>query len=136
MAALFGEWSAQFTLTLQSGPPLTARVLGAASDLLRGVNGSLRADYNGAPIQLSNPTVDEFFNTAAFTAPPSGAYGDSQRNMIIGPGSRQLNAQLSRDLTFCGNRTFTIQLNATNLVMRKEDMLVPLAALTTAIEAT
>ena len=37
LAALLGEWSAQFSLTLQSGTPLTARVLGAATDLFRGV---------------------------------------------------------------------------------------------------
>jgi hypothetical protein len=36
--------------------------------------------------------------------------------MIIGPGSRQLNAQLSRDVMLSGNRTVTIQLNATNLL--------------------
>ncbi len=48
LATIFGEWSAQFTVTVQSGVPLTARVLGSASDLLRGVNGSLRANYNGA----------------------------------------------------------------------------------------
>src|SRR5204862_5858928 len=59
LAALIGEWSARFTLTLQTGTPLTARVLGAASDLLRGVNGSLRANYNGAPVPLTDPTVDE-----------------------------------------------------------------------------
>ena len=77
LPALFGEWSAQLNVTLQSGTPLTARVLGASSDLLRGVNGSLRADYNGAPIQLSNPTIDEFFNVAAFSAPAQGMFGNS-----------------------------------------------------------
>ena len=69
LAQLFGEWSAQFNLIWQTGTPLTARVLGAASDLLRGVNGSLRANYNGTPIELSDPTVDEFFNITAFSTP-------------------------------------------------------------------
>ena len=116
LAALFGEWSAQFTLTLQSGTPLTARVLGAASDLLRGVNGSLRADYNGAPIQLSDPTVDEFFNVTAFTLPAPGQFGDSSRNMIVGPGARQLNALFQRDVRLGGKRSLTLQVNAMNLL--------------------
>ena len=68
LAGLFGEWSVQLNVTLQSGTPLTARVLGATSDVLRGTNGSLRADYTGAPIRSSNPTIDEFFNVAAFCA--------------------------------------------------------------------
>src|SRR4029079_16585403 len=97
LAGFVGEWTAQLALTLQCGTPLTARVIGAASDVSRGTNGSLRADYTGAPIQLSNPTVDDFFNAAAFTVPPPGVFGDSARNSIVGPGARQLNAALTRD---------------------------------------
>jgi hypothetical protein len=115
-AALLGEWSAQFALTLQSGTPLTARVLGAATDLLRGANGSLRANYNGAPIQLTDPTVDEFFNINAFSGPAPGLFGDSSRNMIVGPGARQLNGLFQRDIRLGGTRSLTLQVNANNLL--------------------
>ena len=70
----------------------------------RGTNGTLRADYNGEPIQLADPTIDQFFNTAAFAVPAAGTFGNAPRNMIIGPGSRQLNAQFSRDMRLGGNR--------------------------------
>ena len=116
LASLVGEWSAQLNFTLQSGTPLTARVLGAASDLLRGVNGSLRANYSGAPIQLSNPTIDEFFNVTAFSAPGEGLFGNSLRNMIVGPGSHQLNATLQRDVRLGGTRGMSLQVNALNLL--------------------
>jgi hypothetical protein len=116
LAGIVGEWTAGVTMTLQSGTPFTARVIGAASDVLRGTNGSLRADYTGAPIQLSNPTVDEFFNAAAFEVPGAGLFGDSSRNMIVGPGARQLNSTLTRDLRLGGNRFITLQVNATNLL--------------------
>ena len=36
--------------------------------------------------------------------------------MIIGPGSRQLNAQFSRDVRMGRTRALTMQLNATNLL--------------------
>ena len=36
--------------------------------------------------------------------------------MIIGPGSRQLNAQLARDVPLRQNRTVTIQATASNLL--------------------
>jgi hypothetical protein len=116
LAGLFGEWSATLNFTLQSGTPLTARVLGASSDVLRGVNGSLRANYNGAPIELSNPTIDEFFNVAAFSAPGTGEFGNSSRNLIAGPGSHQLNATLQRDIRLGGVRAMTLQVNAVNLL--------------------
>jgi hypothetical protein len=116
VAAVLGEWSAQFNLTLQSGTPLTARVLGAATDLLRGVNGSLRANYTGAPIQLTDPTVDEFFNVNAFTTPTPGQFGDSSRNAIVGPGGRQLNGLFQRDIRLGGTKALTLQVNAINLL--------------------
>jgi hypothetical protein len=116
LAGLFGEWSAQLTFTLQSGTPLTVRVLGAATDLLRGVNGSLRANYNGAPVALTNPTVDEFFDVTAFSIPPAGQFGDSARNMISGPGAHQLNAVFQRDVRLGGTRAVTLQVNALNLL--------------------
>jgi hypothetical protein len=65
---------------------------------------------------LSNPTVDEFFNAAAFAIPEPGLFGDSARNMIVGPGARQLNATLTRDVRLGGNRFVTLQVNATNLL--------------------
>ena len=116
LAAIAGEWSAQFTLTVQSGTPLTARVLGAASDLLRGVNGSLRANYYGAPISLADPTVDEFFSLAAFSPPAPGQFGDSPRNIITGPGARQLNGLFQRDVRLGATRSLTLQVNANNLL--------------------
>jgi hypothetical protein len=115
-AGLIGEWSAQFTMTWQTGTPLTARVLGAASDLFRGVNGSLRANYTGAPVVLPDPTVDEFFNVSAFSLPAPGQFGSSSRNMIVGPGSRQLNGLFQRDIRIGGNRAMTLQVNALNLL--------------------
>ena len=48
--------------------------------------------------------------------PAAGLFGNSARNLIIGPGSQQLNAQFSRDVRLGGNRAVTLQLNATNLL--------------------
>ena len=62
------------------------------------------------------PTIDRFFNTAAFTVPEPGTFGSAGRNIIIGPGSRLLNGQVSRDIQFQRNRAFTIQFNANNIL--------------------
>ena len=100
----------------QSGTPFTARVCGAATDIAQGTNCSLRADYTGGTIQLSDPTLTNFFNTRAFAPPVPGMFGNASRNMIIGPGSRLLNAQFARDVRMGSNRALTIQVNTTNLL--------------------
>jgi trimeric autotransporter adhesin len=115
-AAIFENWRLSTSFTLQSGTPYTPRVTGAAADVARGTNGTLRANYNGSEVQLPDPTIDRFFNTAAFSLPATGTFGSASRNMIIGPGSRLLNTQLSRDVRFGRTRAVTIQLSATNLL--------------------
>ena len=114
--ALFRDWRFTTTFTLQSGTPYTPRVTSSASDAARGTNGTLRANYNGADVSVSDPTIDRFFNTAAFTIPPTGTYGTASRNMIIGPGSKLLNAQFARDIRMSSNRALTILVNTTNLL--------------------
>ncbi|MBW8896202.1 MAG: hypothetical protein JF613_08470 [Acidobacteria bacterium] len=114
--ALLRDWRVSTTFTLQSGTPYTPRVTAAVSDVARGTNGTLRANYTGADISVSDPTIDRFFNTTAFTIPLTGTFGDASRNMIVGPGSRLLNAQFARDIRMRANRVMTIQVNTNNLL--------------------
>jgi hypothetical protein len=116
MAAVFGSWRGSVNFTWQSGTPFTPRITASAADVARGTNGTLRADYLGGPIHISGPTIDRFFNTAAFGIPLPGTFGNAHRNMIIGPGSRLLNGQISRDVTMARNRSMTIQVTASNLL--------------------
>jgi trimeric autotransporter adhesin len=114
--SLFRDWRVSTTFTAQSGTPYTPRVTAAVSDVARGTNGTLRANYTGAQVSLDHPTIDRFFNTTAFYIPPTGTYGNASRNMIIGPGSRLLNMQVARDVRLGGNRVMTIQVNTNNLL--------------------
>ena len=43
-------------------------------------------------------------------------FGDSSRNMIIGPSTHQLNGVFTRDMRLGGNRALTLQVNAINLL--------------------
>ena len=89
---------------------------GAARDVAQGVNGALRADYNGQDISPADPTINQFFNTGAFSVPLTGRFGDSSRNIIVGPGSKLLNAQLSRDIRLGGTRALSLQMRVNNLL--------------------
>jgi hypothetical protein len=115
-APIVSDWSVSANLTWMSGAPMTARCLVCASDVARGTGGTLRANYTGAAIPLSDPTVAAFFNTAAFSIPAAGTYGNALRNVIVGPGSRLLSAQATRDIRFGGSRSVSISVNANNLL--------------------
>ena len=116
LAGILGGWRGSANFTWQSGTPFTPRVTAAASDVARGTNGTLRANYNGDDISLSNPSIADFFNTSAFSIPAAGTFGNAPRNLIIGPGSKLLNAQLSRDVRMKANRAVTIQATASNIL--------------------
>jgi hypothetical protein len=115
-AALLGNWRLAAAFTYQSGTPLTPLVQASAGDVARGTNGTLRANYDGQPIQVSNPTVTEFFNISAFSVPPPGTFGTAGRNTIIGPSNQQLSMQLSRDMRMGSNRTLTVEGIANNVL--------------------
>jgi len=115
MAALLGDWVLNGNVSLASGTPFTARVLGNIGDVSRGTNGTLRANYNGDPIQLDNPTTTLFFNTGAFSIPAPGTFGNAGRNTIIGPGTSVMNMNLTRNLSFGQNRGLSIQILANNI---------------------
>jgi trimeric autotransporter adhesin len=115
--ATLGGWRGAMDFTWQSGTPLTPRVVGAARDAAVGVTGTLRASVvPGVPVFTSGLAFPQFFNPLAFAVPPVGQFGDAGRNSIIGPGSKLLNAQFSRDVRMGGNRAVTLQATIANLL--------------------
>jgi hypothetical protein len=110
---LFQDWTLSGRLTIKSGPPLTARVLGNRSDSGgTGSVGSGRADSTGAPVDAGGV----FFSTAAFTIPPPGRFGNAGRNTIPGPGLFSLNLSLARTIRIGGERRrLRVGVEATNL---------------------
>jgi Carboxypeptidase regulatory-like domain len=75
---LAGGWELSGITRAQSGEPFT----------VRGANGlgSVRADYLGGPINISNPTPDHWFNTAAFVVAPINRLGTAGVGQVHGPG--------------------------------------------------
>ena len=114
-ASVLSGWMWSGDMQFASGTPFTARVLGDFSDVGRGTNGSLRADYMGAPIALDRPSVLAFFNTAAFTLPAPGTFGNAARNTIRGPGTHAVNLALTRNVTFAGTRGVSVRVQANNV---------------------
>jgi len=112
---LLSDWSATANLSLQTGTPLTATVLGTSADPSgTGAVGSGRADATGLPINSDSGP----FNLLAFTVPVAGQYGTAGRNTIPGPGTISLNATFGRTIQFgdSARRSLDIRLSANNVL--------------------
>ncbi len=88
-------WQLQAIGTAQSGTPLSAIVSadisGTGSPIVN------RPDLIGNP-NITNPTPTRFFDPKAFQIPVLGTFGNSGRNVIIGPGIWNVDTALSRTL--------------------------------------
>ncbi len=112
----FGGFAFQGNITLASGFPFSPRIFGSLTDLNRGANGSLRPDVvAGQSIQLSSPGIQEWFNTAAFTAPAPGQFGAAGRNIIEGPGAIGFDMAFSKTIQVKEMQSLELRISATNV---------------------
>jgi len=115
MGAMLGNWQLSGAWTIASGTPYTARILGEAGDILRGTNGTVRANATGLPVALSDPTVLQWFNAAAFVLPAPGQFGNAGRNTIRGPGTLQFDMALNRTVMLKDRYPMDLRIQATNV---------------------
>ena len=112
---IFAGLSFSGNLMLASGFPFSPRFFGRATDLSRGITGAARPDLvPGQSIQLGNPTVQQWFNTAAF-ATPAGVFGTAGRNTIIGPGTVALDMSVAKNIQLKEMQGLEVRLSATNV---------------------
>jgi hypothetical protein len=113
---LFGDWQLNGNWTINSGSPLTVHVLGSYTDVNRGSNGSLRADATGLPATIAHPGIAEWFNTAAFTIPAAGQFGDVGRNTIRGPSQVLGNLSINKTFMFSDGRSIDVRAQSANFL--------------------
>jgi hypothetical protein len=114
--AFFGDWQWSGDWTIASGLPFTPRCVGCVTDVNGGTYGTIRADVvPGVPVALSNPSIGEWFNTAAFTAPLTGQFGNARRNSIEGPGTLMFDMGLTKVIPLKEMRSMEIRAQASNV---------------------
>jgi hypothetical protein len=102
-------------VTVASGHPFSPRFFGSGSDLSRGTLGTVRPDLvPGASLTVDHPTIQQWFNTAAFTA-PTGVFGDAGRNIIIGPGTVDFGMSVSKNVQLREMQGIEFRLSASNI---------------------
>ncbi|MGC4055363.1 MAG: hypothetical protein QM757_41550 [Paludibaculum sp.] len=55
-----------------------------------------RADVAGSDFYGSNQSIARWFNPSAFAVPANFTFGNSARNMLFGPGSKSIDASLTK----------------------------------------
>jgi hypothetical protein len=89
---LVSGWELSGILTLQSGSPFT---IYSGRDIANTGSGSQRPDRTASGV-LSNPTINEWFNTSAFALNAPYTFGNSGRNILYGDGLSNWDAALLR----------------------------------------
>jgi hypothetical protein len=116
LAAIVGDWRATLSFNMRSGRPASINATGGIGDIATGLSGTLRANYNGEPIEVDDQSIDRWFNTSAFSRPEVGTFGNSRRNIVYGPGSKDLGAQFSKQVRLANNRNVQVGVNVSNIL--------------------
>ena len=121
-AALLADWQVSGVVTLQSGRPFTVAFLPEIDNSNTG-RANLGFGYNDRPNvsgdpSLSDPTVERWFNTGAYSFPPFGSFGNSGRNTVEGPGYQNINFALMKGIRFGASSKLQLRLEAFNLFNR------------------
>ena len=115
------NWQLSTVFQIQSGMPFTISVFGdtANAGTVLGEN-PIRANYTGQPIfGPGTHSPAEWFNPAAFAAPPAYTFGDVGRNSVYGPPLRTLDIAIVRSFHLTERSSFEFRgeaFNALNMV--------------------
>jgi len=96
---VFAGWQFSGMAVLQSGLPTSVFVNSDIAGVSGG--GTQRANVIGnGTLDKADRTYNHYFNTAAFTAPAAGTFGNSGRNNLRMPGTRNWDLSVSKRFPF------------------------------------
>jgi hypothetical protein len=90
---VFGGWQLGGILTLQTGLPFTVNSGGGITNAGGADRPNRIADGN---LPKSQQSIDRWFDLAAFTTQAQFTYGNSGRNILDGPGNRNVDLSLAK----------------------------------------
>lgn len=106
-----GNWGISAIVLLQTGPFLTP--------LFSGPDPSNTRTTEGRPDRLRDahlpiPSIDRWFDAGAFAIPPNGRFGNSARNVIVGPGVANFDFGLFKYFVIREPARLQLRMTATN----------------------
>jgi hypothetical protein len=119
LASILADLELHAVITGQSGRPFTV-ILHPDIDNSNTGRSNLGFGFNDRPNvtgdpALSRPTEERWFDTTAFSMPPFGSFGNAERNVLDGPGYRNLNMALVKHVRVGETTRLQLRLEAFNL---------------------
>jgi len=117
---LAGGWRISSIFQCHGGVPFTPVIQGSiATGLDPGLTSSINAGSTLYPNQVgnpkvSNPTIHQWFNPAAFANPAPGTFGNARRNTLIGPGYTNVDLSLGKEFSLAERAKLEIRADAYN----------------------
>jgi hypothetical protein len=105
---LIGGWQLNSIDTFQTGSPFT---LTMATSALNAGSGVQWPNVIGVGA-LSNPTVHQWYNLAAYASPGAYIYGNEGRNSLYGPGTKQVDLSAFKNFQFTSDQALRMQFRA------------------------
>jgi hypothetical protein len=115
MEGVLGGWALTGILSMQSGAGFTVT---SGADNARSGTGGQRADISGDP-ELPNDRTNEekilrWFNTSVYSPNALGTFGNSGRNSLRGPGSKNVDLGLHKSFPMGGTSQLQVRIEAFN----------------------
>ncbi len=109
-----GGWQMNSIATLQSGLPFTVTM--QTSTLNTGGGSQFPNRLRSGELSASERSINRWFDASAFAAPGQYIFGNSGRNILRGPGTKQLDLSLFKDfrLSEKGDRRLQFRVEAFN----------------------
>jgi hypothetical protein len=112
MEWVVGNWQVAPILTASTGTYSTVTQGGTDTSFLGNSRPNL---ISGAAQTVSNPTLNEWFNTSAYSNVLPGTFGDLGRSTILNPGAWNVDMALSRSFPITEHQAVAFRVEAFNL---------------------
>jgi len=119
MDEFLGGWRATGVFQVHGGIPFTPTTSNNGTDDSYSTAIQCYCGFEWLPNQVAspsvpNPSVNEWFNPAAFATPASGTFGNIRRNTLIGPNWRDLDLSMGKTFLLVEGMKFEIRADSFN----------------------
>jgi hypothetical protein len=112
LGTALGGWKVTSVVTLASGFPLTVSGEDSAN-----IGNCCRPNRDfSVSTKLANPTINQWFNTAAYSRATQGTFGTAGRSEVIGPGIENWDFSLSKEIHFAKEPYMEVRFEAFNFL--------------------